>query len=59
MSDTTVRIAITRAGSFIDSQGRPQRFSEADLDAIATSYNPKNCEAPLVFGVSPHAWEVP
>ena len=50
MSDTTVRIAIARAGSFIDSQGRPQRFSEADLDAIATSYNPKNREAPLVFG---------
>ena len=59
MSDTTVRIAIARAGSFIDSQGRPQRFSEAHLHPIATSYNPKNCEAPLVFGVSPHAWEVP
>lgn len=50
MSDATIRIAIARAGSFIDSQGRPQRFSEADLDAIATSYNPKNREAPLVFG---------
>lgn len=50
MSDATVRIAIARAGSFIDSQGRPQRFSEADLDAIATSYNPRNREAPLVFG---------
>ena len=50
MSDATGRIAIARAGSFIDSQGRPQRFSEADLDAIATSYNPRNREAPLVFG---------
>ena len=50
MSDTTVRLAIARTGSFTDSQGRPQSFSEADLDAIAASYDPAKLEAPLVFG---------
>lgn len=50
MSDKTFRIAIAHAGSFTDSQGRPQSFSEADLDAIAASYDPKKLEAPLVFG---------
>ena len=50
MSDTTVRIAIARTGHFTDSQGRPQSFSEADLDAIAASYDPAKFEAPLVFG---------
>ena len=48
--DKTFRLAIARTGHFTDSQGRPQSFSEADLDAIATSYNSKNREAPLVFG---------
>ena len=50
MSDATVRIAIARTGRFTDSQGRPQSFSEADLDAIAASYEPGKLEAPLVFG---------
>lgn len=50
MSDTTVRIAIARTGRFTDSQGRPQSFCEADLDAIAASYEPGKLEAPLVFG---------
>lgn len=50
MSDKTFRIAIARTGSFTDSQGRPQSFSEADLDAIAASYDPAKLEAPLVFG---------
>ena len=50
MSDATVRIAIARTGQFTDSQGRPQSFSEADLDAIAASYDPAKLEAPLVFG---------
>lgn len=49
MSDP-VRIAIARTGRFTDSQGRPQSFSEADLDAIAASYDPAKLEAPLVFG---------
>ncbi len=46
----TFRLAIARTGQFIDSQGRPQSFSEADLDAIAASYKPGKLEAPLVFG---------
>lgn len=46
----TFRIAIARTGQFTDSQGRPQSFSEADLDAIAASYDPAKLEAPLVFG---------
>ena len=50
MSDKTFRIAIARTGHFTDSQGRPQSFSEADLDAIAASYDPAKLEAPLVFG---------
>lgn len=50
MSDKTFRIAIARTGRFTDSQGRPQHFSEADLDAIAASYDPAKLEAPLVFG---------
>ncbi len=50
MSDKIFRIAIARTGHFTDSQGRPQSFSEADLDAIAASYDPKKLEAPLVFG---------
>lgn len=50
MSDKTFRIAIARTGHFTDSQGRPQSFSEADLDAIAASYDPGKLEAPLVFG---------
>ena len=51
MSDVnTFRLAIARTGRFTDSQGRPQSFSEADLDAIAASYEPGKLEAPLVFG---------
>lgn len=50
MHSDTVRIAIARTGRFTDSQGRPQSFSEADLDAIAASYDPGKLEAPLVFG---------
>lgn len=50
MSDKMISIPIARTGSFTDSQGRPQTFSESDLDAIASSYNPQKLEAPLVFG---------
>lgn len=44
------RIAIARAGSFTDSQGRPHSFGQSDLDAIVSTYNPAKLEAPLVFG---------
>lgn len=43
-------IAIARTGTFIDSAGREQTFTAADLDNIAASYDPARLEAPLVFG---------
>lgn len=43
-------IAIARTGQFTDSLERPQGFTTGDLDAIAASYDPKQLEAPLVFG---------
>ena len=43
-------IEIARTGTFTDSAGRPQCFTEADLDAIATAYDPAKRDAPLVFG---------
>ncbi len=45
-----IKIAIARTGTFTDSAGREQKFTEADLDSIAASYDPKKSEAPLVFG---------
>lgn len=41
---------IARVGTFTDSSGRPQTFTEADLAAIAAAYTPKQRDAPLVFG---------
>lgn len=43
-------IEIARAGTFTDSQGRPQTFTEADLAAIASAYDPQKRDCPLVFG---------
>lgn len=43
-------ITIARTGSFQDSEGRPQRFGIADLDALVANYNPQQAEAPLVIG---------
>lgn len=43
-------IAIARTGRFTDSAGQPHTFTTGDLDAIAASYDPKQLEAPLVFG---------
>lgn len=42
-------VEVFRAGSHVDSTGRPHTFSEADLDKIAT-YNPATHEAPVVIG---------
>lgn len=41
---------IARTGTFTDSAGRPQTFTEADLDAIARAYDPTTRDAPLTFG---------
>ena len=43
-------IEIARTGTFTDSAGRPQTFTEQDLDAIARTYDPDRRDAPLVFG---------
>lgn len=43
-------IEIARTGTFTDSQGRPQTFTDADLAAIASAYNPQQRDCPLVFG---------
>jgi hypothetical protein len=43
-------IEIFRAGRHIDDRGVAHEFSEADLDGMATSYNPALREAPLTIG---------
>lgn len=43
-------IEIARTGTFTDSAGRPQTFTEGDLEAIAHAYDPAKRDAPLVFG---------
>lgn len=43
-------IEIARTGTFADSSGRLQTFSESDLSEIAKSYNPDKRDCPLVFG---------
>ena len=43
-------IEIARTGTFTDSAGRPQTFTDADLIKIADSYNPQKRDCPLVFG---------
>lgn len=41
---------IARVGTFTDSCGRPQTFTESNLAAIAAAYKPEQRDAPLVFG---------
>ena len=43
-------IEIARTGTFNDSAGRPQTFTETDLTQIASSYNPQKRDCPLVIG---------
>jgi hypothetical protein len=43
-------IEIFRAGRHIDDAGVAHNFSDADLDGMATSYNPALREAPLTVG---------
>ena len=50
MGNTPITIAIARTGTFKDSRGVEHTFTEADFDQIAAGYNPKQEEAPLVFG---------
>ena len=48
MNDKWIEIA--RTGTFTDSQGRLQTFTEGDLAAIASAYDPQKRDYPLVFG---------
>lgn len=43
-------IEIARTGTFTDSQGRAQTFTDGDLAAIANAYDPAKRDCPLVFG---------
>lgn len=43
-------IEIFRAGNHLDDQGVAHHFSEADLNGMASSYNPALREAPLTVG---------
>ncbi|MFH2064978.1 MAG: hypothetical protein ABIK15_07265 [Pseudomonadota bacterium] len=43
-------IEICKAGTWTAKNGKPVTLTTADLDAIASSYNPTDREAPLVFG---------
>lgn len=43
-------IEIARTGTFTDSAGRSQTFTEGDLAAIAKAYDPQKRDCPLVFG---------
>ena len=52
--DTFSGVEIFRAGQQTDSAGRAHVFSEADLDRIVASYDPKKHEAPLVIGHPEH-----
>lgn len=48
--DLSQWICIARTGTFNDSDGNPHTFTRSDLEQIAGSYDPKQSEAPLVFG---------
>lgn len=48
--EDTKWIEIARAGSFTDSMGRPQTFSNADLADIAASFDPKKRDCALCIG---------
>jgi len=41
---------VFKSGTWVDSLGRKRTWTNADIDKIVSSYNPKNREAPLVFG---------
>lgn len=41
---------IFKSGTHIDSAGVEHTYTEADLDTIASNYNPQHSEAPLVIG---------
>jgi hypothetical protein len=44
------KVEVLRVGTFLDGAGVEHTFSESDLAAIASSYNPAHHEAPVVVG---------
>lgn len=48
--DTEKWIEIARTGTFTDSAGRKQTFTNSDLDAIVSAWNPAKRDCPLVLG---------
>lgn len=45
-----IRIPFMKVGTHTDIKGNVMEFTESDLKAIATHYNPKDHEAPMVVG---------
>lgn len=43
-------VPVFKTGTHTDSEGRTKTWTEADLDKIINSYDPKNEEAPAVIG---------
>jgi len=43
-------VPVFRIGEHTDSEGNTRKWSEADLDLIASSYDPSKHEAPVVIG---------
>lgn len=50
MDQPAPSIRLFRPGDFVSNEGKSVSFSEADLAAIAASYDPANDPAPLVIG---------
>lgn len=50
MGVSNLRFEVFRAGKQTDSAGNQRDWTEADLDKIASSYDPENHEAPICIG---------
>lgn len=50
MNQSAAALAIFKSGQHVATDGKPYTFSDADLETIASGYNPELAEAPLVVG---------
>ncbi len=50
MNQPAAALAIFKSGQHVATDGKPYTFSDADLETIASGYNPELAEAPLVVG---------
>lgn len=48
--ETPIWIEVFRTGTWTDSSGKEKTWTEKDLDAIVSKYDPSTHEAPLVIG---------